>query len=88
MRCVSKKYQTTTYQKMSQKSKEYFEELPLHELLEINVNTLTAEEARTMLSVVQEQRTSPQKRRSKKSKESNRLTGKSAPISNMDDLLT
>jgi len=72
---------------MNTKSKKYFEDLPLHELLEVDENKLTLEEARTYFQVIQANRNTPQKRRAKTKKESNKLTGKNVLISDMDDLL-
>jgi uncharacterized protein involved in exopolysaccharide biosynthesis len=72
---------------MNTKSKKYFEDLPLHELLEVDESKLTLEEARTYFQVIQANRNTPQKRRAKTKKESNKLTGKNVLISDMDDLL-
>jgi len=72
---------------MNTKSKKYFEDLPLHELLEVDESKLTLEEARTYFQVIQANRNTPQKRRAKTKKESNKLTGKNVLISDIDDLL-
>lgn len=58
-----------------------FGELPYHELIEVDVTTLGEEQLREYLKVVQEQRTSPQKRRSTNTKAAKKITGKSLDIS-------
>ena len=60
-----------------------FGELPYHELVEVDISTLDDAQVREYLRVLQEQRTSPQKRKSVAKKASKKLTGKTIDISKL-----
>lgn len=50
-------------------------DLPLHQLLELDVKSLSDEEIRDALKFIQEKKTSPQRRRSDANKQSKKLEG-------------
>lgn len=66
--------------------KESWRELPFHELIEVDASSLTDDEKRVLVSVLQEQRQSPQKRRSSAKRQAKKLTGKDKTVDVTDIL--
>lgn len=67
-------------QKTSSASRASFEELPFHQLIDIDIETLDDDSKRVLVEVLQERRQSAQKRRSVAKQQSDKLTGKSKDV--------
>ncbi len=57
-----------------------FEELPFHQLIDQDVSTMTDDQKRLLIEVIQERRQSAQKRRSVSKKQAAKISGKSKEI--------
>lgn len=57
-----------------------FEELPLHQLIDLDTSQMTDAEKRVLVEVIQEVRQSAQKRRSVNRKQSDKISGKSKDV--------
>lgn len=57
-----------------------FEELPFHQLIDLDIDTLDDDSKRVLVEVLQERRQSAQKRRSVAKKQAKKITGKSEEV--------
>jgi hypothetical protein len=62
-------------------STKYFEELPFHLLIEVDLTTLTEDQLRGYVTVTQNQRQSAQKRNASLTKESKKIGGTGIDVS-------